>query len=204
LILNFRKEIFNSTARLLLETSTDVFPLTAYCEHKDCIEDSFYTYRYYVVDGVECPALYFDPLVIIGGDTQKTDPREPNYCTRCDRHHYLPGKEYTYLILKPLGEQASQGSLEPLRTELSHLRFSLKRSQLYRHFHDRFGNGGIHDRANLDALRVPCLAERAVIYLYTEQNLLSVDQLRRLVRDLELDRGYLKQRLRDSRRSLEL
>lgn len=204
LILNFRKEIFNSTARLLLETCTDVFPLTAYCEHPDCIEDSFYTYRYYVVDGVECPALYFDPLVIIGGDREKTDPREPNYCTRCDRHHYLPGKEYAYLILKPLGEQASQGRLEPLRTELSHLRFSPESSQLYRHFQKRFGNGAVFDEANMNALRVPCLAERAAVYLYTEQNLLSAEQLRRLVEDLELDREYLRQRLRDSRRSLEL
>jgi thymidine kinase len=41
LILNFRKDIFNPTARLLLEHTTDVFPLTAYCEHPDCIVDSF-------------------------------------------------------------------------------------------------------------------------------------------------------------------
>ena len=40
LILNFRREIFNSTARLLLETATDVFPLSAYCEHPDCVSDS--------------------------------------------------------------------------------------------------------------------------------------------------------------------
>ena len=96
LVLNFRKEIFNQAARLLLENATDVFPLTAYCEHDDCIADSLYTYRYYLVDGRECPALYFDPLIIIGGDRLKVDPREPNYCTRCDTHHYLPGKEYTF------------------------------------------------------------------------------------------------------------
>ena len=46
LVLNFRREIFNSTARLLLETSTDVITLTAYCEHPDCLTDSLYTYRY--------------------------------------------------------------------------------------------------------------------------------------------------------------
>jgi len=33
LVLNFRREIFNTTAKLLLDTATDVFPLTAYCEH---------------------------------------------------------------------------------------------------------------------------------------------------------------------------
>ena len=84
LVLNFRREIFNQTARLLLETATDVFPLTAYCEHSDYLEDSLYTYRYYLVDGVECPALFFDPLIIVGGDRDKNDPLEPNYCTRCD------------------------------------------------------------------------------------------------------------------------
>ncbi|MFW5789036.1 MAG: thymidine kinase, partial [Spirochaetota bacterium] len=115
LILNFRREIFNATARLLLEVSTDVFPLTAYCEHDECLADSFYTYRYYRVNGVECPALYFDPLIVIGGDTEKDDPREPNYCTRCDEHHYLPGKEYAFLVLKPLGEEASRGNVAPLR-----------------------------------------------------------------------------------------
>ena len=67
LILNFRKDIFNSTAQLLLENATDVFPLTAYCEHEDCMLDSFYTYRFYTINGNECPALYFDPLIVIGG-----------------------------------------------------------------------------------------------------------------------------------------
>src|SRR5690606_10760300 len=83
LILNFRKDIFNSTARLLLETASDVYPLTAYCEHEDCLEDSFYTYRYYKVDGQECPALFFDPLIIVGGDRRADDPYQPNYETRC-------------------------------------------------------------------------------------------------------------------------
>ncbi len=115
LILNFRRELFNATSRLLLDTATDLFPLTAFCEHPDCLEDSLYTYRYYLVGGEECPALYFDPLIIVGGDQTKTDPREPNYCTRCDAHHYLPGKEYTFLILKPLGEKAAGGDLAPLR-----------------------------------------------------------------------------------------
>jgi thymidine kinase len=61
LILNFRKDIFNSTARLLLENATHVLPLTAYCEHQDCLEDAFYTYRFYTLAGEECPAPYFDP-----------------------------------------------------------------------------------------------------------------------------------------------
>ena len=83
LILNFRREIFNATARLILDTSTDVFPLTAYCEHPDCLADAFYTYRYYQVDGQECPALFFDPLIVIDSDGAKwagarsLKPQEP-------------------------------------------------------------------------------------------------------------------------------
>lgn len=42
LILNFRRDIFNSTARLMLDIATDVIPLTAYCEHSDCMKDAFY------------------------------------------------------------------------------------------------------------------------------------------------------------------
>jgi len=103
LVLNFRREIFNQTARLLLDTATDVVPLTAYCEHNECLKDSLYTYRFYLVDEQECPALYFDPLIIIGGDRTTHDGREPNYCTRCDEHHYLPGKEYTFLLLSHSG-----------------------------------------------------------------------------------------------------
>ena len=198
LILNFRREIFNATARLLLETATDVFPLTAYCEHADCLTDSFYTYRYYLVDGVECPALYFDPLVIIGGDREKTDPREPNYCTRCDRHHYLPGKEYTFLVLKPLGEQASRGDLGPLRQELSRLAGRIGDSELYRQLERSDGCG--ETDVMLNALQVPCVAEKAVVYLYAEQNLLGREQAVSLLKDLGLDAEYVGRRLEDNGR----
>jgi len=134
LLLNFRGEIFNATARLLMETSTDIYPLSAYCEHKECLESAYNTYRYYVVDGIECPALFFDPLIIVGGDRDKNDPLEPNYCTRCDSHHYLPGKQYTYFILKPLGEKASVGNLEPLENELRAIKYSPDSSELFRSF----------------------------------------------------------------------
>ncbi|MCX7023976.1 MAG: thymidine kinase [Spirochaetes bacterium] len=204
LVLNFRREIFNQTARLLLENATDVFPLTAYCEHDDCIADSLFTYRYYKVDGEECPALYFDPLIIIGGDREKDDPREPNYCTRCDAHHWLPAKEYTYFTLKPLGETASRGNLGPLLAELaaiagdpgrSRLHASLKRIHL-----DRDGP----ELPPMKSLNVPCIAEKVLVYLYAEQNLLSLDQMRSVALDLGLDRDYLMKRLSDNRRPVEL
>jgi thymidine kinase len=195
LILNFRREIFNTTARLLLDTATDVFPLTAYCEHPECLQDSFYTYRFYTVDRTECPALYFDPLLLIGGDRDLNDPREPNYCTRCDNHHYLPGKEYTFLNLKPLGEQASRGQSEPLRKELELIKVCLERSLLYMNFRGRC------DEIMMNALRVPCIAEKALLFLFTEQNLLPNDLFRQIVKDLAMDRDYLRRRLSDCSRA---
>jgi len=198
LVMNFRREIFNTTAKLLLDTATDVFPLTAYCEHPECLQDSFYTYRFYTVAGRECPALYFDPLLVIGGDREVNDSREPNYCTRCDDHHYLPGKEYTFLFLKPLGEQASRGDAAPLREELGLIKGDLERSHLYRHFHGRY------EEIRMNSLRVSCIAEKALLYLFTEQNLVPNELFLRLVRDLQLDLDYLRRRLSDCRRAAVL
>ena len=198
LVLNFRKEIFNSTTRILLETATDIFPLTAYCEHPDCLEDSFYTYRFYLNNGEECPALYFDPLIIIGGDQQKSDPLEPNYCTRCDAHHYLPGKEYTYLILKPLGEEASSGNLEPLKSELRLIRNRIEDSALY----NNFSKEKKYAPVMMNALKVPCIAEKTLIFLYSEQNLISREQMILLMDQLKLDQKYVKKRLKDNGRAL--
>ncbi len=204
LVLNFRREIFNNTARLLLETATDVFPLTAYCEHPDCLADSLYTYRYYLVDGLECPALYFDPLIIIGGDRAKEDGREPNYCTRCDEHHYLPGKEYTYFTLKPMGEAAARGDLRPLLAELHAVAGGSPDSRLAASLRARYLERDEPETVQMNALLLPCIAERALVYLFAEQNLLSADQLRSLVSTLGLDRDYLTRRLSDNRRPIEL
>ncbi len=204
LILNFRRETFNATARLLVETATDIYPLTAYCEHPDCIEDSFYTYRYYRVGDLECPALYFDPLIIVGGDRVKEDPREPNYCTRCDAHHFLPGKEYSYFVLKPLGEKAARGDPGPLVRELAAMKDDPETSELYASFKRNYIDREDPKPENMNALRVPCLAERALCYLYAEQNLVPVEQLRRIVAELRLDTDYLAKRLADNRRPTDL
>lgn len=200
LILNFRKDIFNPTARFLLEQSTDVFPLTAFCEHTDCIEDSFYTYRYYKIDDKECPALYFDPLIIIGGDTVKNDPHNPNYCTRCDTHHYLPGKEYTFLYLKPMGECASIGDHQGLAQELWHIKNDISGSILYTHLHSKYENEKIY----MNSLNVPCIAEKALIYLYAEQNLISEQQVIQISGSLKLDRKYIKETLDDNKRPINM
>lgn len=198
LILNFRRDLFNPTARLLLNFSTDVFPLTAYCEHEDCLVDSFYTYRYYTVNGKECPALYFDPLIIIGGDAEKEGPVEPNYCTRCDEHHYLPGKEYTYLFLKPFGELAARGDIQPLRQELEAIKADITKSKLFTHFESRFSDNG--KSINMNSLTIPLIAERALMYVFSEHNLISEPQLLELAKDLELDIQYLAHTLAVNKR----
>ena len=200
LILNFRRDIFNASARFLLGVSTDVFTLTAYCEHDDCIADSFYTYRYYLVDGKECPALYFDPLIVIGGDSVKENPLEPNYCTRCDEHHYLPGKDYTFLVLKPLGQAASRGDIDPLKQELFSIRNEMERSQLYQVLKDAFIDTEPAQPICMNSLNVPCIAEKALIYLFAEENLLAEDQLKRLSEELHLDIDYIARTLEDNRR----
>lgn len=203
LLLNFRGEIFNATARLLMETSTDIYPLSAYCEHQECLENAHNTYRYYVVDGEECPALFFDPLIIVGGDRDANDPLEPNYCTRCDSHHYLPGKEYTYFTLKPLGQRASVGDLSPLEKELRYMRYEPQSSELFRLFRSTYLEGPVPSLEHMNALKVPLLAERAVVYLFAEQNLLSAEQTRTLVERLDLDKKYLSRRLADNKRPME-
>ena len=202
LILNFRKGIFNSTARLIMETATDVFPLTAYCEHSDCIEDSFYTYRYYMVKGKECPALYFDPLILVGGTEKKSSPTQPNYCTRCDKHHYLPGKEYTFLILKPLGVIAARHDETPLEEELWNIKNNLKKSKLYIHFTEKYLETPA--AINMNALDVPLIAEKALIFLFAEQNLIQENQLKGVVERLRLDRNYLSHVLADNGRPVEM
>ncbi|KGE73619.1 thymidine kinase [Spirochaeta lutea] len=205
LILNFRKDIFNPTARLLLETATDVFPLTAYCEHSDCMEDSFYTYRYYRIHGQECPALFFDPLIVVGGDRIKDDPRQPNYATRCEAHHYLPGKEYTFLILKPLGIEAAKGNTEPLKGELRLMNEDITSSALANHFQEKFGREDSSGNATcMNALKVPCIAEKALMYLFIEQNLVSEQQVRSLIEELDLDKDYMKRTIADNGRSISL
>ena len=202
LLLNFRGEIFNPTARLLVETATEIYPFSAYCEHPDCLENGYNTYRYYMVNGIECPALYFDPLIIIGGDRKKDDPLEPNYCTRCDNHHFLPGKQYTFFTLKPLGLEASRGNIEPLARELAAIHTNPTESELYKTFKAEYLDSAISSPESMNALKVPCIAERALVFLFAEQNLLSVEQMRYLVEMLHLNKDYLDKRLSDNRRPL--
>ncbi len=198
LILNFRRDIFNSTARLMLDIATDVIPLTAYCEHPDCMDSAFYTYRYYQVDGKECPALYFDPLIVVGGDRAKDGSLEPNYASRCDRHHFLPAKEYTFFTLKPLGEEAGRGNVEPLYREIRALNEDKEHSELYRNLMLRYGSdpdGEIYTNSIIPSH----IAEKALCYLFCEQNMIGETLLLKIARDLDLDTEYMGKTLSDNR-----
>ena len=66
---------------------------------------------------------------------------------------------------------------------------------------ERFGEGKERE-VYLRSLAVPCLAEKALVYLYAEQNLLSRDQVGQLICDLRLDSEYVETRLSDNGRSL--
>ena len=160
------------------------------------MEDSFYTYRWYQVEGQECPAPFFDPLIIIGGDKASSDPSQPNYCTRCDKHHHLPGKEYTYLTLTVLGEDWVRGESEPLENELCYLKEDPARSKLAASLENS-------EPIRRNTLLVPFLAERALVYLAHERNLLDEASLHLLVRRLDLDRAFLGRRLGDNGKVLQ-
>ena len=146
--------------------------------------------------------LFFDPLIIIGGDRQKDDPLEPNYCTRCDKHHYLPGKEYTFFTLKPLGEAAASGNTELLKRELFYLKNEIQQSDLFKSImnegEEKFG----HSNVIMNSLKVPCLAEKALLFLLVEQNLVSAHLFKTMAEELDLDRVYLEQRLEDNGRTI--
>jgi thymidine kinase len=136
-----------------MEQSTDVFPLTAYCDHPDCIADSYYTYRYYEVDGEECPALYYDPLIIVGGDKRAGDSKIPNY-----------------------------------------------QSKLYHHFTRKYVEAANPNPIMMNALRVSCIAEKALLYIFSEENIISAQQMEHLVRDIKGDESYINERLMENRK----
>ncbi len=199
LILNFRRDIFNSTARLMLDMATDVIPLTAYCEHSNCIKDAFYTYRYYSIEGRECPALYFDPLIVVGGDKTKEGSISPNYGARCDEHHFLPGKEYTFYNLKPMAEEAAKGNPRALRAELESLKYRIWDSELAKNLKNKYRNDS-NEEIYINSLRPDFIAEKALMYLFNEQNLVTEELMIRLVNDLDLDKHYMAKTLNDNKR----
>ena len=56
----------------------------------------------------------------------------------------------------------------------------------------------------MNSLLVPYIAEKALIYLYSEQNLVTEEQMKTLAADLELDRSYMADTLADNRRPVDM
>ncbi len=148
------------------------------------------------MDGRECPAPFFDPLIIIGGDRASDDPAQPNYCTRCDLHHHLPGKDYTYLTLTSLAEAWVKGEGGNLEAELAQLRDDPGSSLLAESLRES-------PAICRNTLLVPFLAERALTYLAHERNLIDEGSLHTLVRRLDLNRSFLSRRLADNGKMLQ-
>ena len=201
LSLNFRRTLFNETARFLLEYATDLFPLSAYCEHPSCLRNALYSYRYYSHENndIEMPALYFDPLIQLGGDRRRCGEYTPNYAARCREHHYLPGREYTFMTLKPLACDAIAGNNEQFEREIDTLAHTPHTSQLAAHLHTQYAHEQRRQVAQ-NALRAQLLAERALIYLFAEENIIDQRYLLHLIEKFNLNREYIMSMLRQNNR----
>ncbi|AHH08761.1 Thymidine kinase [Borrelia anserina BA2] len=191
LLYNFRKEIFNNTAKLLIEYSDKICRLGAYCEHINCMDESFLTYRYYFYRGKEIAAPYFDPLLIVGGDEIVESAVYPNYATRCSKHHYLVGREYFFTILKPFALLYAQGDKKLLEAEIVGLSSNVRNSNFANSLLiESRGKYDIEVLENL--LKLPFLAERALITLSLEYNILSKEDFKELINKFSLSKDYIR------------
>jgi len=103
-----------------------------------------------------------------------------------------------------MGEAAARGDLRPLVAELNAVAGLSPDSRLAASLRARYLERDEPQAVQMNALKLPCIAERALVYLFAEQNLLSAEQLRSIVSALGLDREYLSRRLSDNRRPIDL
>ncbi|MBQ3729508.1 MAG: thymidine kinase, partial [Spirochaetales bacterium] len=113
------------------------------------------------------------------------------------------GKEYTFFTLKPMAEEANKGNPKKLRTEIENLKYSMKKSQLHKNLASRY-KGDPNEEVYMNSLKPDYIAEKALMYLFNEQNLVSEDMLVRIVNDLNLNREYMSRVLADNRRPVSL
>ena len=52
----------------------------------------------------------------------------------------------------------------------------------------------------LNALKVSCIAEKALIYLFSEENIISAEQMTYLAGRIGADTAYMNQRLLENRK----
>ena len=101
-----------------------------------------------------------------------------------------------------MGEKAAGGDIGPLTEELEHLKGSMDKSLLFRHFTKKYLQAEKPQPIMRNALEVHCIAEKALLFLFTEQNLISRQQMLELMGALDLDEGYIRKRLQDNGRIL--
>ena len=114
-----------------------------------------------------------------------------------DKH---PGKEYTFMILKPLGEQAYGGNVEPLLKELNLLKNDIESSALNHHFVKKYIKTEVPKPIMINALKVSCISEKALIYLFSEENIISAEQMGYLAGKIGADTTYMNERLVENRK----
>jgi len=98
------------------------------------------------------------------------------------------------MILKPLGELAYGGNVKPILKELDSIKHSIEKSELYSHFVTGYVKSEQPQPIMMNALRVSCIAEKALIYLYSE------DQLKYLAKEIGGDMEYINERLVENRK----
>ena len=52
----------------------------------------------------------------------------------------------------------------------------------------------------MNALKVDCLAEKALIYLFAEENIISAGQIQYLAGEIKGDMSYINERLMENRK----
>jgi thymidine kinase len=104
------------------------------------------------------------------------------------------------MILKPLGELAYGGNVKPLLEELNLLKHDMQRSELYTHFVGKYIKTQSPKPIMMDALRVTCIAEKALIYLFSEENIISAGQMKYLAGEVGAEAGYINERLVENRK----
>jgi thymidine kinase len=104
------------------------------------------------------------------------------------------------MILKPLGELAYGGNIKPLLKELNRLNHDIERSELHRHFINKFIEASSPEPIMMDALKVSCIAEKALIYLFAEENIISAEQMQYLAKEIKGDTTYINERLVENRK----
>ncbi len=95
-------------------------------------------------------------------------------------------------VPKPRRLPSTRRALTP--DELERIKGKLETSLLYKSFCGA-------EEILMNSLRVSCIAEKALLFLFTEQNLLPNELFLRLVKDLGMDLDYLSRRLSDCRRA---